>query len=184
MGKLLIEDIEEFVKRGYDTLIETGTGPGAITVNNLKSHLDQIHSIELSEEIFRQNSGLLAGERNVRLYLGDSAILLKDIVDSNKDKKCIIWLDAHYSGGVTGKSENFGECPILKEIEILGDLRTPPVILIDDCDYFLEKPPVDHHKQEDWPSFDQIRLKVLGINKDYKSEFIKDDICLFYIPKK
>jgi len=184
MGKLSIEDINGFIGDGYNTLVETGTGPGAITVNNLKGYLDQIHSIELSEEIFRENVGLLSNDKNVRLYLGDSAIILSDIVHNNIDRKCIIWLDAHYSGGITGKSNDFGECPILKEIEILGNFITPPIILIDDCDYFLEKPPADNHKQEDWPSFDQIEEKILGINKNYKSELVRGDIYLFHIPKK
>jgi len=179
MGKLHIEDIKEFVDKGYDTFIETGTGPGAITIHNIKDSFKEIHSIELSETIFNSNKNLLKNENKIKLYLGDSAILLKDIVKENKSKKCIIWLDAHFSGGLTKKSEKFGECPIIEEIKILNIFETPPIIFIDDAAYFLNPPPAKNHKQEDWPTFELVKNEIIKIDKNYKTENVRQDIYLF-----
>ncbi len=179
MGKLQEKDIKEFVDKGYDTFIETGTGPGAVTIHNIKEAIKEIHSIELSEKIYNSNKNLLKDKKNINLYLGDSAIILKDIIENNKSKKCIIWLDAHFSGGDTKKSETFGECPIIEEIKMLSTLETPPIIFIDDAAYFLSPPPAENHKQEDWPTFDLIKKEIIKINKNYKEENIRQDIYLF-----
>lgn len=178
MGLLSKEDVKPFIDNGFDVLIETGTGPGAKTVLNIHNEFKEIHTIEISESVYNSNEVSLKRLDNVYTYLGDSGDLLKDILEKNKDKKCVIWLDAHFSGGNTGLSDKYGECPIIEEIKLLKLLDTPPIVLIDDVQYFLAPPPATRHKQEDWPTFNLIMEELRKINKNYKEENVRDGIYL------
>ena len=53
---------------------------------------------------------------HVTIIRGDSGKALPTIVADIKES-CLFWLDAHYSGGVTGKSNV--ETPIVQELNIL-----------------------------------------------------------------
>ena len=76
---------------------------------------------------------------------------------SNLRDRCIFWLDAHYSGGVTAKGDL--DTPIIKEIEII--LEHPirdHIILIDDAQYFVGR--------NDYPKLEELEKYVLGKRPD------------------
>jgi hypothetical protein len=70
----------------------------------------------------------------VIIYHGDSAIILNKIV-KNLKQKTLFWLDAHYSGGVTSKTNK--ETPIKEELKIIiKNWEKGNIVLIDDAKLF------------------------------------------------
>ena len=69
------------------------------------------------------------------------------------------WLDAHYSGGPTGKSEEYGECPIKGELDFLKDIKEKPIILIDDIALF--------GVQKDFPKVESVIEKINSFDFDF-----------------
>jgi len=109
--------------------IETGTylGDGIKCVLN---NYTNIHSIELSEKWYHHNSEQFKNNTNVKMYLGDSKVILPEILN-NVNEPVTIYLDAHYSGGTTAFGDE--ETPLLYELEILKNRKYDDIIIIDDC---------------------------------------------------
>ena len=114
----------------FDVLIETGTYNGDMVQAQL-DNFKEIHSIELSDELYRRAIMKFDGIGHVHLYHGDSTHLLKTIIP---DEPCLFWLDAHWSGGNTAKGPK--ETPIVEELEVIMTSGLPHGILIDDARCF------------------------------------------------
>ncbi len=116
-----------------ELFIETGTFLGD-TVWQFRHDFAQIVTIEVEPRLAQ-----LARERfrrlsHVRVIEGDSAHEMTDLCSQAK-KPCVIFLDGHYSHGITGMGEQ--ECPILKELEAIAThLVVPAVVIIDDARLF------------------------------------------------
>ncbi len=147
-------------------LVETGTYLGQ-TINYVKSHFSHIFSIELSELLAEEAKRKFKKHKNVEIIKGDSGLSLSEILKKVQGEK-IFWLDAHYSSGITAASENFGNTPILKELEIIFDNWTNgSVILIDDARLFNGK--------NDYPTIEFLSDYILKKNLEL-SFFIDKDI--------
>jgi hypothetical protein len=120
--------------------IESGTYIGE-TSRILAATAKEVHTIEPSLELFEKNRILFAGQKNVKLYhdLSENVIgsIIDCIIQDQPDPDVSIWLDGHYSQGITFKGPV--DTPIgaeLNEIERrvrhIGDLT----ILIDDARLF------------------------------------------------
>ena len=109
--------------------IETGTylGDGIKMVLNT---YENIHSIELSEKWYEHNVNQFKEHTNVNMYLGDSKIILPELLN-RIDEPITVYLDAHYSGGTTAFGEE--ETPLLFELEALKNRNYDDIIIIDDC---------------------------------------------------
>jgi len=109
--------------------VETGTFKG-VTVAAVADLFDRCITIELSQEFWESASALFADRTNVSCLLGDSGILLPDVL-LQIDKPALFWLDAHASGGDT---INSGRGPIFDELAaIYAHPIKRHVILIDDA---------------------------------------------------
>ena len=116
-----------------DIFIETGTylGDSAITAAKV---FKQVHTIELSNDLYLRATERLNVINNVCCYLGDSAEVMKDLLPKLSGR-ALFWLDGHYSGGITSRGAN--NTPILKELEAIRLLPSKEaVILIDDLRLF------------------------------------------------
>ena len=89
-------------------------------------------------------------------------------------KKTVFWLDGHYSGPGTGKSENYGECPVIQEIKLISTLSVKPLIIIDDISLFMDKTwksenneMLNIHKRNDWPLLEQIKFEINSLPFDF-----------------
>ena len=223
-----IPQLKELVDKGYNIFIETGTYEGSTPLFLVGHGLfKEIHTIELSpyhylysaenikrffnnERRFKPDMDFIVKQKinepidhplkygNVTCYLGDSPQILTNIVSTNLDTKFIIWLDGHYSGGVTAISKEFGECPILMEIESLNKLHHPPIIIVDDADCFgLDKSThsltgsIEDYKSKTWsnyPTLIQLFNKIKTIHSSYEMEIFGEknwgNTKLIFRPKK
>lgn len=147
-------------------LIETGTYLGEM-VNYVKNNFLHIYSIELSELLADEAKKKFNKFNHIEIINGDSGLVLPKILEKTGDKK-IFWLDAHYSSGVTALSDNFGDTPILKELEIIFDNWVDgSIVLIDDARLF--------NGTNNYPTFDFLLKYVLEKNIGLKA-FIDKDI--------
>jgi hypothetical protein len=128
--------------------IETGTFLGN-TIASLQTDFDKLISIELSEELYDKARLRFSALSNVELIRGDSAGHLAQALNECSGGNTLVWLDAHYSGGVTAKGSK--NTPILQEIENVTRFGTGLiVILIDDLRLFWEvKDGFLHHESVD-----------------------------------
>ena len=88
---------------------------------------------------------------HIRVHHGDSEVALPRILDE-LNEPCLFWLDAHYSGGFTGKGRL--ETPIINELNAIFEhhIKTH-VVLIDDARCF--------NGEHDYPTLKQLQGFVL-----------------------
>jgi len=95
---------------------------------------DYLYSIEYDKALFSAAATRLAPFKKVKLLHGDSTVLLPEILDQLTGP-ALFWLDAHYSGGATGRS--LLDSPIQSELRAIARHRTRGhVVLIDDAQDF------------------------------------------------
>jgi hypothetical protein len=161
--------IEEYKKMYNCTVfVETGTFLGNMIIAELKN-FKQIYSIELSAIYFKRAKKLFKSQKKVNLLLGDSKIVLKELVPT-LTAKTLFWLDAHYSGGITAKGDK--ESPIIDELSIIFN-HNPfnHVILIDDARCFIG--------QHDYPTIEELKSLMNKYAPNYKMKIENDIIKLF-----
>ena len=125
----------------------------------------RIVSIELDDRLYAAARRRFAGQPNVELLHGDSGALLPGIL-SGLDRPALFWLDGHYTGASSARTEV--DSPIVAEIEAL--LRHPVqghVVLIDDAREFCGT--------GGYPTIDELRVMIL--ERQPLSQFaVADDI--------
>jgi len=145
-------------------MIETGTYYGDM-VDSMRNHFASIHSIEVSEPLYQNAVKKFVGHNHICLYYGDSGYILPKIL-SNIKEPALFWLDAHYSGGETGRGDL--DTPIMKELQyIFSHPIKNHVILIDDARSFTG--------QNGYPTLSQLR-EFVGEKYSNSIFDVKDDI--------
>jgi hypothetical protein len=117
---------------GARTFIETGTYFGFMLQACL-GRFDRLISIEIEPHFYKRAQKVFGRQSNVTLLHGDSAKLLPELLGTIKCP-CLFWLDAHYSGGLTGKASL--ETPIRGELEAILSHSYRHTVLIDDASCF------------------------------------------------
>lgn len=125
--------VKQFAARfGTATLVETGTFQGEM-VTAVAKYFSQVHTIELGTQLAALASAKFRSDPRVHVYNGDSREILRRILPGIEEPT-LFWLDAHYSGGITGRAEV--DSPVSEELEIILAVQERPVILIDDARVF------------------------------------------------
>jgi len=138
-----------------ETFIETGTFYGQMT-NAVKRHFKNVLSVELFEPLYRLNKTSFSDFPNIHIYFGDSASVLKDMLE-HATGRILFWLDGHYSGGTTACGDQVS--PVLMELDQIREhARADHCILIDDARLF---------GSEGYPTFEATKAKLLAINPRY-----------------
>ena len=164
----------------FDKVIETGTCLGASTAIAAKV-VSEVHSIELSQDLYNKSCQNLQNYTNVKLYWGDSGkILIDAILD---DKPTLFWLDGHYSGVYSNQDTALGEknTPIIKELQTIkkANLKNA-IILIDDIRVFDKRlKDLNNIIIGGYPDFNKISKIIKDINPNYQVLLIDDALLAF-----
>jgi len=142
------------------TVIETGTHTGRGAVR-WATFFENVHTVELSEDLYNNTKAKYKHLENISFYNNSSPEFLGDIL-STMMERCIIFLDAHGSGGNTVYDDRYGRygTPVLDELASIktSSKLTNHIIIIDDCDDLGTM---------NYPSKQQVENAVLEINPDY-----------------
>lgn len=140
--------------------VETGSYRGDGIKAALAAGFNSIHSIEITDKYFHFCCDRFRDFPQVRLYRGDSTILLGHVIAKLREP-ITFWLDGHWSMEDTGYGQF--KFPLLHELETIEKhpIKTHTII-IDDVRLFKEQWGIEP-------------LEVLGrlsyINPEYKFEF-------------
>jgi len=118
--------------RKIDTFIETGTFK-ARTIRNMRGVFDDLHTIELSEELHKaavEQYWNLA----INFHLGDSEVLLPEIAE-RIDGPIFFYLDAH---GFNRPNVAAG-FPLWRELDYIRNRDQADIVAIDDLHAFGTK---------------------------------------------
>lgn len=157
-------------------LVETGTFRGD-TVQEFLKDFESIISVEMSVELWRSACERFSQEHHVKVMCEDSPRALRSIEHNQGDTGTLYWLDAHWCVADSTAGE-LSQCPLLDEIEAIGELSGNSVILIDDARLFLA-PPLKPHDISQWPTLDEIVRKLFLTSPDHELAVINDVIAFF-----
>lgn len=144
--------------------VETGTFL-AETTKLMSKHCEVVFSIELNRALYKQARYALSRYPNVILANGDSKNELPGILEKITNP-ALFWLDAHYSGGITSKADEF--TPIKYELSyILSHPIEGHIILIDDARLF--------NGTDDYPDIAEIKSMVSQYKPKYTFK-VENDI--------
>ena len=168
----------------YNCFIETGTLDGDTTFA-LEPYFNKLYTIEFSQLYYNRTKNRYNGNK-INFILGDSSVVF-EILLPYITEKCIFFLDGHWSGHNTGRSNK--DVPLNEEITHINNLFTnDAIIIIDDFRLFgLDKS--SGKLGEDWSNINKENLLNIlkpRINKVYHldSELAKDDRLIIHINAK
>jgi hypothetical protein len=99
-----------------------------------RKYFDRLYSIEFDPELYTVARDRLSSLSYVTILQGDSTAVLPSLLRT-LDSPVLFWLDAHYSGGVTGCADL--ESPIASELAAIAQHQVKGhVVLIDDAHDF------------------------------------------------
>jgi hypothetical protein len=150
-----------FRARGHRTVLESGTFMGD-TVEYFMAHAARIISVEVEPKLFADAQRKFEGVANVELVLGDALHVIPEIV-AQLDDPPLIWLDGHFSEGVTGSGDEIE--PAASILARLGAVGAPAgtTIVVDDLRLFglhPDFPGLDELVQRARQSFPEARIRV------------------------
>lgn len=133
----------------YNVVVETGTYFG-VTTASLATKYKQVYTIEIDKKLYETSTERLKGANNIACFHGDSSDILRKIV-ADLHEPAVFWLDAHYTGGITSKSDK--NTPVLDELACIfaHEVKTH-LILIDDARWFVGR--------NDYPSIRKLHAHV------------------------
>ena len=151
----------------YDVVVETGTYFG-VTTALLAEAYKRVYTVEIDKTLFDVNAERFKGAGNVTCLHGDSARLLPKIL-ADLRTPAVFWLDAHYTGGITSKSDK--NTPVLDELACIfaHEVKTH-LILIDDARWFVGR--------NNYPSVRKLHAQVR--NTTPYDMIIHDDIIRIF----
>ena len=156
----------EYIQRlKPEVFIETGTYKGKM-VYAVIPYIEEIYSIELDDTHAKNAQARFAAYPSVHIIQGESGTVLEALLETI-DKRCLFWLDAHYSGGSTAKGQI--KTPIMQEMQcILEHPRAQEhTILIDDARCFIG--------ENDYPPLEYLQRFIQQIHPRWIFQ-VRDDI--------
>jgi len=146
-------------------LIESGTYLGDM-IYAMRDRFQTIVSIELSNDLAKRAKRRFRAYPHIQILSGDSGEVLPQIL-SNISTPCLLWLDGHYSGGVTAIGR--AETPVMKELmTILRHEVKHHVILVDDARCF--------NGTKGYPTIDELKALITQNGPSYDLSIANDVI--------
>lgn len=146
MPSLNIEEvrviISKFPEYSFPIFVESGTFIGQ-TIFALESLFKQLHTIELSENLYNRAKTSYKGDK-ISFHNGESHTVFDTLLprfEENTKEGVVFFLDGHWSCADTACGTK--EVPLLEELVKINELYTgPAIIIIDDYRLFDGKDPV------------------------------------------
>lgn len=106
----------------FDAFVETGTFRGSTTAW-VRQHLQlPVWTVELDERSYRFCRWRFRTETDVHLHQGDSRRFLREVAVQLPERRCLIYLDAHW----------YSDLPLGEEMRIVSSGWPEWVVMIDD----------------------------------------------------
>lgn len=136
-------------------------------LNNYKT----IYSIELVKKYYELNRKQFENYPHINIINGDSSLKLEELL-LTINEPITVFLDAHWSGGDTGRLEE--DSPLLKELDILKKREYDDIIIIDDCRNIGKKGNGGRKGNANYPPmmFDWSYITLDKIKKRLKNNYI------------
>lgn len=164
--------LQKYYPRTEPTIfIETGSHQGNTAEAARQIGFDHIYTIELSDKWFAHCEQRFKSVDNVNVIKGDSSIELKNVLNKI-DIPCVIWLDAHWSGGDTALGDI--PCPVYRELDVIAQHSVKNhTILIDDMRAFGPKKKECLFDVEELKDLtpEGVVERVLSINPEYQISY-------------
>ncbi|QSJ15280.1 hypothetical protein JYQ62_25985 [Nostoc sp. UHCC 0702] len=117
-------------KTKSSVFIETGTYLG-VTTKRCAPIFNKLYTIELDEKLAEQAKKYLSNNKNVEVIQGDASKILSDLLEIEEITNALVFLDGHFSGGLTACGEQ--PEPAVEELKILAKHKSKiNCIIIDD----------------------------------------------------
>lgn len=162
-----------------DTFVETGTYFGN-TAETAKNVFSEVHTIELSLDLFMQAQRKFLKSKNVFVYRGDSPVVLQEILPEISGR-ILFYLDGHYSGDDSARSDV--NTPILKELStIRAANKDQSIILINDMRLFQDSLYPENIRNtclDGYPDLRAVVEAILAINPTYQICFLGDALLAY-----
>ena len=119
----------------FKTFIETGTYLGETVFSN-SIYFDNLYTVEINKKAYERckKEAVKKNIKNIKFFLGDSALMLKSMIKIAGEKSKIYFLDGHVTdnkSGFTGKG--IVDVPLLAELKQISILdNSNSLIIIDD----------------------------------------------------
>ena len=113
------------------------------------------------------------------MLAGRSEAALVQLHPTLAGQSVLYWLDAHGCDAVGSVAVNTA-CPLLHELNAIGQLNAESVLLIDDARLFLA-PPQAPHDLTLWPGFHQVCVGLQALSSGHELMVI-NDVIVFYPP--
>lgn len=158
--------IEQYRKKyQYKTFVETGTFIGNM-IELQKNNFDQIYSIELNEQLYKDAVEKFKNNSHIHLIQGDSGEKLREVT-ATLTQPAIFWLDGHYSTGITARGSK--DCPIWGEFDaIFGYQKLNHLLIIDDARCFIGT--------HDYPTVRELKAYIKQKDPAYRCSVTTDMI--------
>lgn len=171
--KILVKKLE------LTAFIETGAYEGD-AIENVSDMFDEIRSVEYSEDHAKRCQNRFRDHSHITVSRGNSPDFLQGLKTWSQQRSVLYWLDAHWCVGAVTDGDK-SHCPLLEELDAIGDLPNDSIIMIDDARLFL-CPPNKPHKVDQWPGFNAVLRKLLTLSESHRI-MVLNDVILFYPPK-
>jgi hypothetical protein len=160
--------IEKYAKLyNCGVFVETGTYLGD-TIFSQRMNFKKLISIELAKGLYRWANKRFRKYPHIEILFGNSGDLLYEIMP-RINTRALLWLDGHFSGGVTAKGKT--ESPVFNELDaVFSNNTSRHIILIDDARLFLG--------QRDYPTFSELEAFVKSKDVKYNITTESDIIVL------
>lgn len=145
---------------GATVFIETGTAGGRTVDTALQVGFDMVITIELNDGFYRMAAQRFLFDHRVRCLHGDSGLIIQDVM-SVLDQPAVVLLDAHFTHGEDDvRSDDFGDTPVVTELEHVVLHPIKHYVLIDDARLFGTDPA--------YPTLDWVRARAAAAGYDSK----------------
>jgi hypothetical protein len=186
MPQLTIEHLTRFSKKF--NFIETGTYKGDTVQTAIEYGFNEVHSIEIEPNLFKECQNRFKDNKNVHIWNGDSPDVLRENIIPSLKEPSTFWLDAHRSMALqTPGSDKYGRCPLLHELDAISESPIKNHLIIADDVRLFGTIGWGYLKKEDYIE------KLMKINPNYVLEYLdggfsfgrqfpEKDILVAFIP--